>query len=191
MFKKSLTLIGLILIAMGLIYFAKASAMPIKALIGDLRLNYVWEEALKTGKPKPPWSGADFLPIGQIKIPKLGISRIVLNSASGEAMTWGIGKVSSSSEVEVTTTSVLAGHRDSHMRFLSKLQIGDQVEYQLINGIKKTYVIREIKIVRNASYLLPITEKNNDILVLTTCWPFNAVVSGPERFILTAEYNLA
>ena len=41
-----------------------------------------------------PWQSADFEVIEELTVPRLNLSRVVLNSASGEAMACGVGSLS-------------------------------------------------------------------------------------------------
>ena len=70
---------------------AKASEMPLKAIVGQYLLNDVWKKTLYSGIKTKPWESADFEVVGELKVPRLSLSRIVLNSVSGEAMAWGVG----------------------------------------------------------------------------------------------------
>ena len=78
---------------LGIFGIAKASFMPIKAIIGQHYLEAAWQESLKNNRLSKPWRSADFYMIGELKVPRLKISRVILNSVSGEAMAWGIGLV--------------------------------------------------------------------------------------------------
>ena len=93
MHRKLVIALGCILIFLGIFGIAKASFMPIKAIIGQHYLEAAWQESLKNNKLSRPWRSADFYMIGELKVPRLKISRVILNSVSGEAMAWGIGLI--------------------------------------------------------------------------------------------------
>ena len=93
MFRRAFIALGCCLFLGGIIGIAKASLMPIKAIIGQHYLEVAWQESLKTNKLSKPWKSADFYMIGELTVPRLNISRVILNSVSGEAMSWGIGRV--------------------------------------------------------------------------------------------------
>jgi len=67
-------------------------------------------------KLSKPWKSADFYMIGELTIPKLKISRVILNSVSGEALTWSIGRINNIGSSAKNGPIILAGHRDSHMQ---------------------------------------------------------------------------
>ena len=77
--------------AAALILLARASEVPLKALVGQFILKEVWEKTIATGNEFEPWPSADFKVAGELTVPRLGLSQIVLDRASGEARTWGLG----------------------------------------------------------------------------------------------------
>jgi len=60
MYKKIFITLGCGLIILGLFGIAKASLMPIKAIIGQHYLEVAWKDSLKNNKFSKPWKSADF-----------------------------------------------------------------------------------------------------------------------------------
>ena len=189
MYKKLFIALGCILIILGLIGIAKASFMPIKAIIGQHYLEAAWHESLRNNKLSKPWRSADFYMIGELKVPRLKISRVILNSVSGEAMSWGIGRVPNISSSLNNQPIVLAGHRDSHMQFMSQLNAGDKIELIMSDGVMKTFMISKMDVIDNPELIMSSINSENESLILTTCWPFNASKSSQQRYIVRA-YSL-
>ena len=187
MYKKIFITLGCGLIILGLFGIAKASLMPIKAIIGQHYLEVAWKDSLKNNKLSKPWKSADFYMIGELIIPKLKISRVILNSVSGEALTWSIGRINNIGSSTKNGPIILAGHRDSHMQFMSKLNIGDKIELMMTDGVLKTYEISKLDITDKPELKISNISINHDSLILTTCWPFNASKSGPQRYIIMAK----
>ena len=187
MYKKIFIVLGCCLIILGLVGITKASLMPIKAIIGQHYLEVAWKESLKNNKLSKPWKSADFYMIGELTVPKLKISRVILNSVSGEALAWSIGRVTSIISSAKNGPIILAGHRDSHMQFMSKLNIGDKIELMMTDGVLKTYEISKLDITDKPELKISNISINHDSLILTTCWPFNASKSGPQRYIIMAK----
>ena len=187
MYSKLFTALGCCLVVIGLIGIAKASMQPIKAIIGQHYLEVAWKESLKANKLSRPWRSADFYMIGELTVPKLNISRVILNNASGEAMAWGIGRVNSVQFSKNRKPIILAGHRDSHMQFMSKLNIGDKIELMMSDRVLKTFIISKTDITKKPELAISAQNTDNEILILTTCWPFNSQKPGTERYIVTAE----
>ena len=187
MYSKLFTALGCCLVVFGLIGIAKASMQPIKAIIGQHYLEVAWKESLKANKLSKPWRSADFYMIGELTVPKLKISRVILNSASGEAMAWGIGRVDNAQTSSKSQPIILAGHRDSHMQFMSKLNIGDKIELMMSDGIIKTYIISGTEVSNKPEVALSPVSSDRESLILTTCWPFNAIKSGEQRYLIFAQ----
>jgi sortase A len=187
MYSKLFTALGCCLVVFGLIGIAKASMQPIKAIIGQHYLEVAWKESLKANKLSKPWRSADFYMIGELTVPKLKISRVILNSASGEAMAWGIGRVNNAQTSSKSQPIILAGHRDSHMQFMSELNVGDKLELIMSDKLLKTFVISKTDITNKPELIMSALSTDNERLILTTCWPFNRSTTGPNRYILTAD----
>ena len=135
MFRKLSITLGCGLIILGLFGIVKTSFMPIKAIIGQHYLEVAWQDSLKNDKLSKPWKSAEFYMIGELTIPKLKISRVILNSVSGEALAWSIGHVNNVGSSSSRGPIILAGHRDSHTQFMPKLNIGDKIELVMSDGV--------------------------------------------------------
>jgi sortase A len=186
MYKKLFIALGCCLVLLGIFGIAKASFMPIKAIIGQHYLEVAWTESLKNNRLSKPWRSADFYMVGELKVPRLKITRIILNSVSGEAMSWGIGLVTNIGTSSGNKPIILAGHRDSHMQFMSELNIGDNIELMMSDGNVRSYIISKTEVSSKPEMSLSPISLNREILILTTCWPFNSVQSGNQRYIIFA-----
>ena len=187
MFRTLFITLGCGLIILGLFGIAKASLMPIKAIIGQHYLEVAWQDSLKKNKLLKPWKSADFYMIGELTVPKLKISRVILNSVSGEALAWSIGRVTNNGSSSNNGPIILAGHRDSHMQFMSRLNVGDKLELMMSSGVVKTFIISKTDVAKQPELIMSALNSENGSLILTTCWPFDSQKPGPERFILTAQ----
>ena len=187
LYRKLFITLGCGLIILGLFGIAKASLMPIKAIIGQHYLEVAWKDSMKSNTLSKPWKSADFYMVGELIVPKLKISRVILNSVSGEALAWSIGRVNNVGYSSSRGPIILAGHRDSHMQFMSKLNIGDKIELMMTDGVLKTYEISQLEVTDRPELKTSFTSINDEILVLTTCWPFNASRSSQQRYIVVAQ----
>jgi len=172
---------------LGIFGIAKASFMPIKAIIGQHYLEAAWQESLRNNRLSKPWRSADFYMIGELTVPRLKISRVILNSVSGEAMAWSIGRVANFNHALDKQPIILAGHRDSHMQFMSELNIGDKIELMMSDGVLKTYIISGTEVSDKTEVALSPVTLGSESLILTTCWPFNAIKSGDQRYLIFAD----
>ena len=173
---------------LGIFGIAKAGFMPIKAIIGQHYLKVAWQESLRNNMLSKPWRSADFYMIGELKVPKLKVSRVILNSVSGEAMAWSIGRVTNLNRALDMQPIILAGHRDSHMQFMSELNIGDKIELTMSDGVLKTYIISGTEVSNKPEVTLSPVSLGKESLLLTTCWPFDAMKSGDQRYLIFAEH---
>ena len=82
---------------------------------------------------------------------------------------------------------ILAGHRDSHMQFMSELNIGDKIELMMSDGVLKTYIISGTEVSDKTEVALSPVTLGRESLILTTCWPFNAIKSGDQRYLIFAD----
>ena len=172
---------------LGIFGIAKAGFMPIKAIIGQHYLKVAWQESLRNNMLSKPWRSADFYMIGELKVPKLKVSRVILNSVSGEAMAWSIGQVTNLNHALDKQPIILAGHRDSHMQFMSELNVGDKIELTMSDGLMTTYIISGTEVSDKSEVALSPVSLGRESLILTTCWPFNAMKSGDQRYLIFAD----
>ena len=81
--------------------------------------------------------------------------------------------------------TVVAGHRDTHFRFLKDARVGDvfRVDDAVIH---RTYRITEMRVVwpKDRSLLAPAPKK---VITLVTCYPFYLVGKANRRMIVRAE----
>ena len=81
--------------------------------------------------------------------------------------------------------AVYSAHRDTHFRFLKDVAIGDEIDVTRHDGKTFRYRADGSSIVRfDQSGIDPFTTGHE--LVLTTCWPFDAITHGPLRYALHA-----
>lgn len=178
----------------GLVISALSLIQPIKAELGARLLE---RELVARMQAPPddradadrwrPWPWANLAPVAELRFPGLGEQRIVADSASGEALAWGVGHMSETAPLGAPGVSVVAGHRDGAFRLLEDVDEGDVVELVTLNGETLRYQVSERRIVDSRVARLPIQHAGPDELVLTTCWPIEALASGPERLLLRAS----
>jgi len=187
MYRMTFIALGCCLVLGGVFGVAKASLMPIKAFIGQHYLEVAWQESLRTNKLSKPWGSADFYTIGELTVPRLKISRVILSSVSGEALAWGIGRVNNIKPKSSSGRVILAGHRDSHMEFMYDLNVGDKIQLIMADGLMQTYIISKIGITNKPELEIPESINKKNSLILTTCWPLKSSKQGIQRYILFSQ----
>jgi sortase A len=105
----------------------------------------------------------------------------------GRTLAFGPGHLSASSLPGEIGNTVIAGHRDTHFRFLRDVEVGELLVIESVSGEKHLYEIFDIDVVdsRRSSLLL---DTDTAILSLVTCYPFEAIdPGGPMRYVVTAK----
>ena len=175
----------LLLALAGFILFGQGATIHAKALLAQILLERAFTETIATGHPTKPWSWADTWPVARIEVKRIGASAIVLAGSSGQALAFGPGHVELTPDAGERGVAVYAAHRDTHFRFLRNIAIGDEIDVTRSDGRLFRYRADATSVVRfDASGIDPLT--NGYELVLSTCWPFDALTPGPDRYLLHA-----
>lgn len=175
----------LVLALIGVVLFGDGACIHAKAWLAQVLLERAFDRSVAAGEVVKPWSWADTWPVARIEVKRIGAGAIVLEGASGQALAFGPGHIQQTVEAGEHGIAVYAGHRDTHFRFLRNVAIGDVIEITRRDGKHFRYRADSSAVVRfDASGIDPTAQGVE--LVLTTCWPFDAVTSGPERYVLHA-----
>lgn len=170
----------------GMVEIGRGLYVPAKAMVAQVLLDRAFERSLATHAPQKPWAWADMAPIARISAPRLGVTRVVLDSGSGQAMAFGPTLLPGGAAFGQAGTAVVAAHRDTHFSFLRDLRKGDEITVQTRDGLERRYRVMGSDVVRWDGYAVPELAAG-ERLDLVTCWPFGAVRRGPWRYILHAE----
>jgi sortase A len=132
-----------------------------------------------------PWPWADTWPEARITVKRIGASAIALAGSSGQALAFGPGHVERTADAGERGVAIYSARRDTHFRFLKDVAIGDEIDITRHDGKTFRYRADGSSIVRyDQSGIDPFTAGYE--LVLTTCWPFDAIAHGPMRYALHA-----
>jgi sortase A len=177
--------IAVVLALAGLVLFGQGVYIHAKALLVQVLLQRAFGKTIATGRATKPWSWADTWPVARIEIKRLHASAIVLAGSSGQALAFGPGHVELTPDAGERGVAVYSAHRDTHFRFLKEVAIGDEIAVTRSDGKAFRFRADASSVVR---FDTPgIDPFNNGIeLVLSTCWPFDAVTPGPMRYLLHA-----
>ena len=182
--KISISLLALLLLAGGGYFSFQAIKIEVKAKLSQVLLEYTWNKSLKENKSYKPWPSFDGIPILKLKIPRYNISQIVLEGTSGQALAFGPGFHKESFLPVENKITAISSHRDSHGKYIKNLVIGDILKLQDLDNNWHTYKIEEFLIV-NVQEEIKINKKSR--LLLITCYPFDALLSGtPLRYLVSA-----
>jgi sortase A len=169
----------------GLVLFGHGAYIHAKARLAQVLLERAFTQSIASGHPVKPWSWADTWPVARIEVKRLHATAIVLAGSSGQALAFGPGHVELTQDAGERGVAVYSAHRDTHFRFLRDVAIGDEIEITRSDGKRFRYRADSSSVVRfDASGIDPLTDRYE--LVLSTCWPFDALTPGPERYLLHA-----
>ena len=183
--KRKLSILFLVFLLLGGGYFSyQAIKIDLKAQVAQILLKHAWQQSLKNGEGVQPWPSFDGRPIFKLEIVKHQISQIVLEGTSGQALAFGPAFHQESFLPSANKITAISSHRDSHGEYIKNLEIGDILKLQDLDNNWHTYKIEEFLIV-NVQKDLFINKINR--LLLITCYPFDALLSGtPLRYIVSA-----
>jgi sortase A len=178
------TAISLLTIA-GLILFGQGAYIHAKALLAQVLLERAFNETIASGRDTKPWSWADTWPVARIEVKRIGASAIALAGSSGQALAFGPGHVESTADAGERGVAVYSAHRDTHFRFLKDVRVGDEIDVTRRDGKVFRYRADSHSVVRYDQFGIDPLGSDYE-LVLSTCWPFDAVTGGPDRYLLHA-----
>ncbi len=178
---------AMLMAALGLVLVAQGGWVHAKAVLAQVLLQRAFSSALAHGEPVKPWPWADTWPVARIAIPRLGVSAIVLAGSSGQALAFGPAHVEGTPDAGDPGTAVYSAHRDTHFRFLGRVGYGDEIHVTRKDGRTARFRVTATQVVRwDASGIDAAAIGRH--LVLATCWPLDARTSGPERYLVHAEF---
>ena len=178
-------ILPLLLAAIGLILFGQGAYIHAKARVAQVLLERAFEKTIATGHETKPWSWADTWPVARIEVKRLHASTIVLAGSSGQALAFGPGHVERTANAGERGVAVYSAHRDTHFAFLKNVVVGDEINVMRSDGKQFHYRVDVTSVVRfDASGIDPLADGHE--LVLSTCWPFDALTQGPERYLVHA-----
>ena len=175
------------LLCLGFWQLGQGAYIPAKAWLAQELMQRAWAQA-EAGADRPaPWPWADTWPVAKLSAKSGDVNLIILAGGSGRTLAFGPGHLSASALPGERGNSVIAGHRDTHFRFLRDVEIGETLVVESITGVRHLYRVVGIDIVdsRRGSLVL---DTEQAVLSLVTCFPFDATeAGGPMRFVVTAE----
>ena len=173
-------------LGLSLFLFGQSAWIFAKAQVAQVLLERAFAHAIVTGEPVKAWNWADTWPVARIEIFRIQASAIVLHGGSDEALAFGPALLDETSRIGERGTAVVSAHRDTHFAFLKDVVVGDLITITRDDGLVFTYRVTGTSIVDwNKSGIDRHASGFN--LVLATCYPFDAITRGSERYLVHAE----
>ena len=184
--RKRGTWIVACLLCLGFWQFGQGAYIPAKAWLAQELLLRAWDRATDGEDRAAPWPWADTWPVARLTSRAHGIDLVVLAGGSGRTLAFGPGHLSASAMPGNDGNAVIAGHRDTHFRFLRELRPGETLGIERPDGVSRLYRVMAADVVdsRHASIVL---DTDTPVLTLITCYPFDAIeAGGTMRYVVTA-----
>ena len=183
---RVLTGLMVFLLAISLWQIGEGSWIYAKAWLAQHLLQRAWSRTLAGETGVKPWPWADTWPVARLIVPSQHIDQIVLEGAYGRTLAFGPGHVELAQPIGSSGTIILTGHRDTHFRFLKRLQPNDVIELETASGNRRHYRVQKTRVEDSRTGAIDITHDRTQ-LVLVTCYPFEAIqTGGPLRYVVTA-----
>ncbi|THJ20145.1 MAG: class GN sortase [Nitrospira sp. CG24D] len=184
---RTLTALTTYLLVIGMWQLGEGSWIYAKAGLAQHLLQRAWSRTLAGETGVKPWPWADTWPVARLIVPSQNIDQIVLEGAYGRTLAFGPGHVESAQPIGSSGTIILTGHRDTHFRFLQRLERNDVIELEAPTGIRRRYRVKETRIADSRSASIGI-EQDQPQLVLVTCYPFDSPMPGTVwRYVVITE----
>jgi sortase A len=139
------------------------------------------EAAVPVVAPRPP----DGTAIGEIQIPRLNLSVVVVQGESEAILQRAVGHLPRTALPGAEGNVVLAGHRDTFFRPLKDIEAGDSIVMKTRERDVR-YVVEWTEVVKPTDVQV-LDQAGGHRLTLITCFPFYYVGSAPSRFIVFAR----
>lgn len=123
--------------------------------------------------------------IGILDLPRLNRELPIIAGTHEDDLARGVGHYTGTKFPGENDQILLSGHRDTVFRQLGKLEIGDKLVMEMSYGTF-TYEIRKTKIVDADDRTIIGSTAPEEVLVLSTCYPFRFVGDAPDRYIIYA-----
>lgn len=185
------------LLGLGFWQLGQGAYIPAKAWLAQELMQRAWHRSAAASAEAPgeaqgfaavaPWPWADTWPVARLRAVARDTELIVLAGGSGRTLAFGPAHLSASSLPGEAGNSVIAGHRDTHFRFLREVEIGESLAIDTPAGDQHLYRVVGLDVIdsRRASLRL---DTDDAILTLVTCYPFDASeAGGPLRYVVTAR----
>ena len=175
------------LVALGVALLAAGFWLPAKAELAQHLLSHAWQRTTDGDTGARPWPWADTHPVARLTLPGGAEPLTVLAGASGRNLAFAPAWLDGSAAPGTNGVTVIAGHRDTHFRALAALAVGDVLLVERPDGAVLRYEVAALDVVDSARAELRL-DADESIVVLVTCWPFDAVtVGGSWRYVVTAR----
>jgi sortase A len=175
------------LLCLGFWQLGQGSYIPAKAWLAQELMQRAWHRTRDGSTEVAPWPWADTWPVARLSAKGGEVELIVLEGGSGRTLAFAPGHLSISAMPGMEGNSIIAGHRDTHFRFLQFVERGESILLETADGGSFLYEVTDIDVVdsRRGSIVI---DTDSPMLSLVTCYPFQQrEAGGPMRYVVTAR----
>lgn len=123
--------------------------------------------------------------IGMLYIPKLDRELPIVEGTDEEDLKYGVGHYTDTGYPGENRQILLSGHRDTVFRNFGELEHGDEFHVKMENGVF-IYEFVDNEIVDADDTTVIDLNRKDEVLTISTCYPFNYIGSAPERYVIYA-----
>ena len=173
--------------ALGIWHLSSGLYIHTKAWLAQRLIASAWSDTLNGERHVKPWPWADTWPVARLRVARSDVDLYVLADASGRTLAFGPGHMNGTAPLGSSGAAMIAGHRDTHFRFLHALPPNAIFILELPDGRTQHYRLTDTHVfdVRTEHLAL---DPLQPTLTLLTCYPFDAIVpGGPLRYAAVAQ----
>jgi sortase A len=122
---------------------------------------------------------------GRIEIRRIGVDVVIVEGIDAKTLRRGAGHIPGSALPGDPGNVAIAGHRDTFFRALRDIRQDDEVTLTTLTG-KYLYRVDWTRVVGDGDSQL-LSDSDESILTLVTCYPFYFVGPAPKRFVVRAH----
>ena len=123
--------------------------------------------------------------LGQLEVPRLGLSYVLLEGTDNRTLDRSVGHVEGTGLPGSAGNVAVAGHRDRHFRKLEWIHRDDQIVLTSPAGARYVYRVEWSRLFKPGDIQV-LDESYGPAVTLITCFPFEYVGSAPLRLIVRA-----
>jgi sortase A len=134
-------------------------------------------------EPAHPLAEGDIL--GRIRIPRLGLSAVILEGTKSRTLRLGVGHIRGTAIPGKHGNTAIAGHRDIFFRSLKGIHADDEIQLETEDGSNR-YLVDWARVVAPEDISV-LDSTSESALTLVTCYPFYFIGAAPKRFVVRAH----
>lgn len=123
--------------------------------------------------------------VGVLYIPKLDREIPIIEGTDEEELAQGVGHYTGTGFPGENKQILLSGHRDTVFRKFGELEDGDEFHVKMEHGTF-IYEIQDHEIVSADDTTVIDPTRQDEVLTVSTCYPFSFIGSAPDRYVVYA-----